>query len=441
MAARKPARHPATKTNAQVELIQRAFYDADPQIVIGVARPEGREDTFDYLCQEGVILVRNEDVERVVATLGIRLREKLPNPVSGLTLLPIGEVPGGTADALSRIDDALGVGVATPNHVISIAPPPPPVTSCPATEPEVVNGDAGPDPGICPDDRDGAGVLVYVADTGLVDQAAQDHAWLEGVTGTPDPLIGNTPPYRIPPYTGHGTFIAGVLRCMAPAAEVFVERAFKWAGATLELDLAKQLDEALSLGADVISLSAGATSRLGLSLLGFEPFWRRYRDLKNVILVAAAGNNGARTPLFFPAASPHVTSVGALAANWRSRASFSNFGSWVDVYAPGEGLINAFATGEFECNEPPHVGEIREFEGMARWSGTSFATPLVAGLIAARMSRTGENGREAAKALVARAQRQTIRGVGAVMLPCLDDHQDHGPAGKVCRRCQLCSQC
>jgi hypothetical protein len=54
---------------------------------------------------------------------------------------------------------------------------------------------------------------------------------------------------------------------------------------------------------------------------------------------------------------------------------------------------------------------------MARWSGTSFAGPLVAGLIAARTSTTGQTSRRAWLSLLDLAESQAVPGTGPVLYP------------------------
>ena len=58
---------------------------------------------------------------------------------------------------------------------------------CPATEPQEVYDGIEPSPSVDVDNG-GAGVLIYVADTGLLDGAATAAPWLSGVQGDPDPL-------------------------------------------------------------------------------------------------------------------------------------------------------------------------------------------------------------------------------------------------------------
>ncbi|HEY3734532.1 MAG TPA: S8/S53 family peptidase [Streptosporangiaceae bacterium] len=446
-----------SQLEAQIELITGAW--AQEGTDIGIAyRSDG---DLDFMYQQGVILVRTNDLDEVRRVLGRAFGERHPDrannagqqqdPRGGqapgqapgrgpgrgeedhslaeITLYSLAGTGFSTLEALEIIDRDLGPGVATPNHILSITP----VLACPATEPGGVPLGMTPDPGPCdpgPGGPGGGGVSIYVPDTGLLKDAADHHPWLAGVTGQTDKLMPEADGLVIiGEYTGHGTFVAGVARCMAPGAAVHVTDDFTMAGALSEFRVVQKLNQALGLGVDIISLSAGCTTRHNLPLLSFESFWIRYRDCKGVQLVAAAGNNSTNRP-FWPAAFPQVVAVGALDSARNGRAYFSDFGSWVDVYAPGENLINAYARGLYIYREPPRIGEDHEFHGMARWSGTSFATPLVSGLIAARMTRTGESAPLAAAALIAAARTQRIPGVGPVLRPC--NTGDHGGQSAGC---------
>jgi hypothetical protein len=405
----------------EIDYVVRGFRgSSDRRPEVKAAR---NDHGVDHVYVEGQILVRAEHLDRVLEILGqpaerdlIRDEpERLRRVISGVALLSLADPQPTVQEALAEIDSQLGRGIATPDHVLTVAPV---LSLCPATEPQSVYEGTEPYPSVR-GDSGGAGALIYVADTGLLEGADKTCSWLTGVQAVdidplPPKLPGGVQP--IPAYTGHGTFVAGVMRCMAPAADILVSNAFSVAGSQLESDLVTRLEDELRRGVDIFHLSIATATRHDLPLIAFEKWLKRLHETKGTVCIAPAGNHDDRRPNW-PAAFPGVIAVGALGSDWRGRASFSNFGGWVDVYAPGRDLVNAYATGTYTCHVAPYTGQVREFYGMAKWSGTSFSTPIVTGLIAARMSRTGENAAQAAAALLAEARSQAIPGVGPVLLP------------------------
>jgi hypothetical protein len=409
-------------SDIQTAYIMKNFPDA------AIYPPPAQGGPLQFIYRRRNLLTRDRDLRRVVDVLtsvGAGAAErfetgKITHPIPGLAVV---ELPGGPIDpdaearmlfsALETVQARLGSDVAKPVHLTHIAWPPPPATECPATEPEVP-GDDTPQPAVSRSRCDGRGTLVAVVDTGLVEYAPASHPWLYGVTGDSDKQVHGTT--SIDPYGGHGTFIASIIRALAPRAEVRVPRFFETAGALYEDDLVRSLLPVLDWAPDVISLSAGTHTWLDGGLLSFKVFVDGpLRAAGGTTLVAAAGNDGLDWK-FAPAEMDGVIGVGALAPSGDARAWFSDFGDWVKVYAPGQDLVHAFASGQYTYVET-NVGQVADFTGMARWSGTSFSTPVVSGLIAARMSGTGESSREAAESLLRLARAQALPGVGPVLRP------------------------
>lgn len=367
---------------------------------------------FTYLFHPDNILVGAEDVddfEAAVARLDKGVLDEPPRRDDVRLLggdlvryvLPArtgGESVPDVLDLLER--DGFRRGAATPDHWVHVAPGGGSGSACPAVEPEET-GLTEPWPPVAPQEK-GSEVSVVVVDTGWNPPSGTDGRtpWLKGVQGD-DELNG--PDLR--PYAGHGTFIAGVVRCMAPLTDIFVEGfavGGVGGGGILESEIVVQLEEAMTHDPQVINLSAGCRTRMDYPSIAFARFHRRHLKGRDCVLVAAAGNDSWAAP-FWPAAFDWAVGVGSLDRDGRV-SEFSNYGVSADVYTLGRNIVNAFPDGTFVCHETPNKGDVRVFgTGMARWSGTSFAAPVVAGLIAREISETGSSAADARDAVLARA--------------------------------------
>jgi subtilisin family serine protease len=398
--------------------------------------PRWQEDEWvDYFYHSSSLLTRDRDLARVqdaLRALGAWRDDAGDSLTSGVSRLGVSvRESQHTPDLVEDLDHRLGTGVATLDHAFIITG----VLNCPATEPEpVITPAAATDPVVVrdalwpsiSDPSAGRDVAVSVVDTGLLSGASAWAPWIEGVRPDtsadiedPDQIKINALEHEIDgfadPYAGHGTFISGVIRCLAPASTVVVERILGVAGFARESRLIQQIHDALTRSPDIISMSAGCYTRKNVPSLAFQVLWEeRLSQLGGIVLVAAAGNQSETTP-FWPAAFPWCVGVGSMTRDGQRRSWFSNHGAWVDVYAPGEEIVNAYAQMKYKTIVD---GDVRDTSaGIVKWSGTSFSTPIVTGLIAARMSRTGENARQAADALLAAARGQFRPGVGPRLFP------------------------
>lgn len=138
-------------------------------------------------------------------------------------------------------------------------------------------------------------------------------------------------------------------------------------------------DYAITEGADVISMSFGGT----IGDMGFMQALVDDATAAGIVCVAAAGNNNT-SEMMYPAALNHVISVAATnSAN--QRASFSTYGSWVDVAAPGEQIWSTIMTNySLDFLTELLFMLLYGYDGVNPYmysDGTSMACPLVAGVV------------------------------------------------------------
>jgi hypothetical protein len=405
--------------DSQFRIMQEAFSRRDEPVRLAVARQENGDP--DYVYEQQRVLAEVAALERLLdPRTGPLAGAQIVRRAQRHVVLDIGELGRGTVlEVLRGLDGtynyAAGRGAppaVSPNHLMHVA------RLCSPIEPEVPGG-APPLPWPPPREPapDEQPVKVAVVDTGLVDPIDPVVTWMDGVTGDLDaldpPLPDGTLP--IPPFAGHGTFAAGVVRTRAPRSDVFVGDHFSTSGAELESEIIAKIESTVdAFHPAVVNLSAGTYTRNAWAPLGFAGFHEQHPD---VVLVAAAGNDSTHRPMF-PAGLDWVVAVGALGPDQAHRAWFSNYGEHVDLYLLGEGLVNAFPRGRYHYEEPPKAPADQDFRvGLARWAGTSFSAPLMTGLIASRMGRTGESAVQAAHELIetAKTPQNWVPGVGPAL--------------------------
>ncbi|MEO8284022.1 MAG: S8 family serine peptidase [Pseudarthrobacter sp.] len=239
----------------------------------------------------------------------------------------------------------------------------------------------------------GAGVSAYVVDTGVLASHTQFGGRVTaGWTAVADGLGSGD-------CNGHGTHVAGTVAGstygVAKAATIVPVRVLDCTGSGFTSDVVAGLDWIVANHAAgtpaVVNLSVGgpASSAVDSALQGV------IND--GVTAVVAAGNSAADACGGSPARLPAAVTVAASDSADR-QASFSNFGSCVDLYAPGVGITSATYTSN---------------TATASMSGTSMATPHAAGTAAVMLSQSPAlTPAQVAAALAANATAGVITGAG-----------------------------
>lgn len=178
-------------------------------------------------------------------------------------------------------------------------------------------------------------------------------------------LAGNTDTHDV---LGHGTAVAGCAAALTnnalgiagvawnnPIMPLVVLNSSSYASYS---DIAKAITYAADRGVKVINISIGGSSSSSTLQNAVNYAWN-----KGAIIFACAMNNSTNTP-YYPAACANVIAVAATGSS-DTLASFSDYGDWIDISAPGVSILTTNNGG-----------------GYSSWNGTSFSSPISAALAA-----------------------------------------------------------
>jgi thermitase len=210
----------------------------------------------------------------------------------------------------------------------------------------------------------GSSIKVAVLDTGI-DQAHPD------LSSKIDLQKNFTDSSTIDDLYGHGTHVGGIVAATTdnttgiagtcPECRLLNGKVLNDSGSGTHSWIANGIIWATDNNAKVINMSLGSSQKSTTLEKAVNYAWAH-----NVVVVAAAGNSG-NVSKTYPGAYTNVIAVAAT-DNKDRKASFSSYGSWVDVAAPGANIFSTF---------PTHPYKLNKSLGYDYGSGTSMATPMV----------------------------------------------------------------
>jgi len=188
-------------------------------------------------------------------------------------------------------------------------------------------------------------------------------------------VTGYTGEYSTTPWNsdqdGHGTHVAGTIAAIGGndvgvvgvnrngALKMHIVKVFGTNGWVWASTLVAAVEECVASGSNIVNMSLGGGGYSAIE----DAAYNRIYNVENVLLVAAAGNDGTRG-YSYPASYNAVISVGATDSS-NSIANFSQKNDQVDMSAPGVNVLSTTPNGRYE-----------------EYSGTSMATPHVSGVAA-----------------------------------------------------------